>query len=71
MSTTGVARQPGGGLRNVAVSESRISSIDGERGILAYRGIDIHELAEVSGFEETAFLLHAGRLPRKDELQAF
>lgn len=71
MSTTGAAKQPGGGLRNVAVSESRISSIDGERGILAYRGIDIHALAEASGFEETAFLLHAGRLPRKDELQAF
>jgi citrate synthase len=71
MSTTGLAKQPGGGLRNVAVSESRISSIDGERGILAYRGIDIHELAEASGFEETTFLLHSGRLPRRDELAAF
>jgi citrate synthase len=71
MSTTGVAKQPGGGLRNVAVSESRISSIDGERGILAYRGIDIHALAEASTFEETSFLLHAGRLPRKDELLAY
>ena len=71
MSTTGVAKQPGGGLRNVAVSESRISSIDGERGLLAYRGIDIHALAESSSFEETAFLLHAGRLPRRDELQGY
>ena len=71
MSTTGVAKQPGGGLRNVAVSESCISSIDGARGILAYRGIDIHALAEASGFEETAFLLHAGRLPGKDELAAY
>jgi citrate synthase len=60
-----------GGLRNVAVSESRISSIDGERGILAYRGIDIHPLAEHSGFEETTFLLHEGRLPTRDELSAF
>src|SRR5262245_36554420 len=60
-----------GGLRNVAVSESRISSIDGERGILAYRGIDIHPLAEHSGFEETAFLLHEGRLPTRAELAAY
>jgi 2-methylcitrate synthase len=71
MSTTGLAKQPGGGLRNVAVSESRISSIDGERGILAYRGIDIHALADASSFEETSFLLHSGRLPRKDELLAY
>lgn len=71
MSTTGVMKQAGGGLRNVAVSESRISSIDGERGVLAYRGIDIHALAEASGFEETSFLLHAGRLPRRDELLAY
>jgi citrate synthase len=49
----------GAGLRNVAVAESRISSIDGTRGVLAYRGIDIHALAEHSSFEETA-LLHQG-----------
>jgi citrate synthase len=71
MTSVGIAKQPGAGLRNVAVSESRISSIDGERGVLAYRGVDIHELASASGFEETAFLLHEGRLPRRDELAAF
>jgi citrate synthase len=71
MSTSGVAKQPGAGLRNVAVSESRVSSIDGERGILAYRGIDIHALAEASTFEETTFLLHEGRLPGRAELEAF
>jgi citrate synthase len=60
----------GGGLRNVVVGESRISSIDGARGILAYRGIDIHALAEASTFEETVFLLHHGRLPSGDELEA-
>jgi len=65
------AAKASGGLRNVAVSESRISSIDGERGILAYRGIDIHALAEHSTFEETAFLLHEGRLPTRAELAAF
>jgi citrate synthase len=61
----------GAGLRNVAVAESRISSIDGQRGILAYRGLDIHSLAEHSSFEETAFLLHEGVLPTRRELQAF
>src|SRR5262245_29293508 len=65
------AARPTGGLRNVAVSESRLSSIDGERGILAYRGIDIHALAEQSGFEETSFLLHEGRLPGRAELEAW
>jgi citrate synthase len=61
----------GAGLRNVAVAESRISSIDGTRGVLAYRGIDIHALAESSSFEETAYLLHQGELPTRDELAAF
>ncbi len=57
-----------GGLRNVVAGESRISSIDGERGVLAYAGIDIHALAEHSGFEEVVFLLHEGRLPTRPEL---
>jgi 2-methylcitrate synthase len=61
----------GAGLRNVVVGESRISSIDGARGILAYRGIDIHELAEHSTFEETALLLHEGTLPGRAALEAF
>jgi 2-methylcitrate synthase len=61
----------GAGLRNVAVAESRISSIDGARGILAYRGLDIHALAEQSSFEETAYLLHEGELPTRRELLAF
>jgi citrate synthase len=61
----------GAGLRNVAVAESRISSIDGTRGVLAYRGIDIHALAEHSSFEETAYLLHQGGLPTRSELEAF
>jgi citrate synthase len=61
----------GAGLRNVAVAESRISSIDGTRGVLAYRGIDIHALAEHSSFEETAYLLHQGELPSRRELEVF
>jgi citrate synthase len=59
------------GLRNVVAGQSGISSIDGQRGVLAYRGIDIHELAERSSFEETAFLLYEDRLPRAEELAAF
>ena len=61
----------GAGLRNIAVAESRISWIDGTRGVLAYRGVDIHALAEHSSFEETAYLLHQGALPTRAELLAF
>src|SRR5437867_13128338 len=61
----------GAGLRNVVAGESSICSIDGERGVLAYRGIDIHALGEQSTFEEVVFLLHRGKLPRKAELTAF
>jgi citrate synthase len=68
---TGAAKAPAAGLRNVAVAESRISSIDGTKGVLAYRGIDIHELAASSTFEETTYLLHEGDLPTHDELAAF
>jgi len=61
-------KQAGAGLRNVVAGESRISSIDGARGILAYGGIDIHALAEHSSFEEVVFLLHHGALPTRQEL---
>jgi citrate synthase len=57
-----------GGLRNVVAGQSAISTIDGERGILSYRGIDIHELAQHSSFEEVVFLLHEDRLPTAAEL---
>jgi citrate synthase len=63
--------RPGAGLRNVVAGESALSSIDGERGVLAYRGIDIHALAEHSSFEEAAFLLHRGSLPTRAQLLAF
>jgi citrate synthase len=66
-----LVKAPGAGLRNVVVGESRISSIDGARGVLAYRGIDIHALAEHAGFEEVVFLLHRGGLPKPAELTAF
>jgi citrate synthase len=57
-----------GGLRNVVAGQSAISTIDGERGILSYRGIDIHSLAQHSSFEEVVFLLHEDRLPAAAEL---
>ncbi len=57
------------GLENVVAADSSICYIDGARGILSYRGIDIHELAEKSSFEEVCFLLWAGRLPRRGELE--
>lgn len=59
---------PSSGLEDVVAAESAICYIDGERGILSYRGIDIHELAEKSSFEEVCFLLWEGRLPRAEEL---
>jgi citrate synthase len=58
------------GLEDVVAADSAICYIDGERGILSYRGIDIHDLAENSTFEEVCFLLWEGRLPRREELEA-
>jgi citrate synthase len=59
------------GLEGIVAANSGICYIDGENGILAYRGIDIHELAQNSNFEETCYLLWFGRLPNRRELQEF
>ena len=59
------------GLEGVVATNSRICYIDGERGVLAYRGIDIHELADHSNFEETCYLLWFGKLPSRRELANF
>src|SRR5437867_4956532 len=56
------------GLEDVIAGESGICYIDGEKGILAYRGYNIHELATNSTFEETCHLLWFGRLPKQAEL---
>ena len=56
------------GLEDVVASPSSICFIDGDKGVLAYRGYDIHDLAERSTFEETAFLLWFGKLPTSAEL---
>jgi citrate synthase len=59
------------GLEGVVATNSGICWIDGYAGILAYRGIDIHELAQHSTFEETAYLLWYGKLPNKQQLADF
>jgi citrate synthase len=56
------------GLEDIIAGESGICFIDGEKGILAYRGYNIHELATNSTFEETCHLLWFGRLPKQAEL---
>jgi citrate synthase len=57
------------GLEGVVATTSSICFIDGEQGVLAYRGIDIHELADHSNFEEVCYLLWYGKLPTRDELR--
>ena len=59
------------GLEGVIATQSSISDINGEKGILSYRGYSIEELAEKSTFEETAFLLLTGELPNSEELSKF
>ena len=59
------------GLEGIVATTSSICWIDGDAGVLAYRGIDIHKLAEESNFEETTYLLWNGRLPKAAELDAF
>ena len=59
------------GLERVPAAESAVSFIDGEKGLLEYRGIAIEELAANSTFEEVAFLLMTGKLPSESELAEF
>src|SRR5579875_1701709 len=59
------------GLEGIVAANSGICWIDGDAGVLAYCGIDIHDLAEKSTFEETTYLLWNGKLPSASELEAF
>jgi citrate synthase len=59
------------GLEGIVATTSSICWIDGDAGVLSYRGIDIHQLAEKSTFEETTFLLWYGHLPTAAELADF
>jgi citrate synthase len=56
---------------NTASTTSSITFLDGEQGILRYRGIPIEQLGEKSSFVETSYLLIYGKLPNKDELHRF
>jgi len=62
------ATTPAGGLEGVVATASRICYLDGERGVLAYCGYDIHDLARSASFEEVCHLLWHGRLPTRAEL---
>ncbi|HZR42865.1 MAG TPA: citrate synthase [Ktedonobacteraceae bacterium] len=57
------------GLEDVVATNSRICDIDGKLGKLTYYGVDIHDLAEHSSFEETAYLLWHGALPTQSQLE--
>lgn len=59
------------GLEGIPAAESSISFVDGQQGILEYRGIRIEELAQKSTFLETSYLLIWGNLPTKEELAEF
>ena len=59
------------GLEGVPATLSSISYVDGQKGLLEYRGISIEELAVKSSFLETSYLLIWGVLPTKEELEAF
>jgi len=59
------------GLRGVKVADTRISDVDGERGILIYRGLNICDLVVHSTYEEVSFLLLNDRLPTAEELKGF
>lgn len=56
------------GLEDVVAGTSAICYLDGERGVLAYQGHDIHDLARGASFEEVCHLLWHGRLPNRAEL---
>jgi len=59
------------GLEGIPAAQSSISYVDGQKGILEYRGIRIEDLATKSTFLETSYLLIWGKLPTKEELTAF
>jgi len=59
------------GLEGIIATKSSICWIDGDAGVLSYRGIDIHQLAEHSNFEETTYLLWFGVLPTASQLVEF
>ena len=66
---TGIELRPG--LDGVPATQSSICDIDGEKGLLTYRGYPMQDLAANSSFLETAYLLIWGELPSRDALKEF
>src|SRR5213593_4667777 len=66
--TTTTAAKPKGGLEDTVATSSAICCLDGDRGVLAYCGYDIHDLARHATFEEVCYLLWQRRLPTRAEL---
>jgi citrate synthase len=66
--STGTTTQPKGGLEDVVATASAICYLDGQQGVLAYCGYDIHDLARSATFEEVCYLLWHRRLPTRAEL---
>ena len=62
------AETPKAGLEDVIATSSAICYLDGEHGVLAYCGCDIHDLARSATFEEVCYLLWQRRLPTRAEL---
>src|SRR5881392_2313640 len=62
------AAKPKAGLEDTVATSSSICYLDGDRGVLAYCGYDIHDLAQGATFEETCYLLWHRRLPTRAEL---
>jgi citrate synthase len=60
-----------GGLEGIVAAKSGLAYIDGQKGYLCYRGIDIFELSKHSTFEETGYLLTFGELPTKEALERY
>ena len=65
---TTAAQKPKAGLEDTVATSSAICYLDGDRGVLAYCGWDIHDLAQHATFEEVCFLLWHRRLPTRSEL---
>src|SRR5512144_2992560 len=62
------AEKPKGGLEDIVATSSAICYLDGDQGVLAYCGYDIHDLAKSATFEEVCYLLWHRRLPTRAEL---
>src|SRR6478736_1905275 len=65
---TTAAQKPKAGLEDTVATSSAICYLDGDRGVLAYCGYDIHDLARHATFEEVCYLLWHRRLPTRAEL---